>query len=389
MDYLDTTIRDDDDLQAATGLPNLAIIPRAIAAEHGDEGHIVARDAPQSLAAEAYRNLRTALQFMSLDRPIHTVLVTSARPGEGKTTTATNLAIVASRSGQRVMLIDCDLRKPQAHLFFELPNEVGFTSVLLGQVNLQQAAQFPKGDGKLAIVTSGPLPPDPSDLLSGETARKTLSQLGGHIDLIVIDSPPVLPVADPTVLAGMVDGVIVVAAAGSTDRRQLARAVNRLQAVEAPILGTVLNRYEVKGEADYSYGYDRPSSPRPAPTDDTDSDATPSTSTIRSPSRRPPHVEATRTEWTACRRSCLASVTRRWWPTSTPNWWCWCPRPARHTCSTRACRWCSTRATASPPPQHVIAEVAEATGETTAQVASWLQNCLNQLAELQVLDQPN
>ncbi len=258
VDYLDTTIRDDDDLQAATGLANLAVIPRAVAAEHGDEGHIVARDAPQSPAAEAYRNLRTAIKFMSLDRPIRTVLVTSARPGEGKTTTATNLAIVAARSGQRVLLVDCDLRRPQAHLFFDLSNDVGFTSVLLGEVTLQQAAQVPTGVGKLAVVTSGPLPPDPSDLLSGETTYRALDSFRSEVDLIVIDSPPVLPVADPTVLAGMVDGVIVVASAGSTDRRALARAVNRLQAVNAPILGTVLNRYEVKGEADYDYGYERP-----------------------------------------------------------------------------------------------------------------------------------
>jgi len=265
VDYLDTTIRDEDDLFAATGLANLALIPHADGAEHGDEGHIVARDAPQSAAAEAYRNLRTAIKFMSLDRPIHTVLVTSARPGEGKTTTATNLAIVASRSGQKVMLIDCDLRRPQAHLFFSLPNDVGFTSVLLGEVTLQEAAQTPGDAGTLAIVTSGPLPPDPSDLLSGDTTRRALDGIGGEVDLVVIDSPPILPVADPTVLAGLVDGVIVVASAGSTDKRHLARAIARLQQVEAPILGTVLNRSRMKGEGDYNYGYgyERPHTPPP------------------------------------------------------------------------------------------------------------------------------
>ena len=272
VDYLDTTIRDEDDLQRATGLPNLALIPYADGAEHGDEGHIVARDAPQSPAAEAYRNLRTAIKFLSLDRPIHTVLVTSARPGEGKTTTATNLAIVASRSGQKVLLIDCDLRKPQAHLFFSLPNTVGFTSVLLGEVSLQEAAQVPADVGTLAIVTSGPLPPDPSDLLSGDTTHRALDRIRGSVDLVVIDSPPILPVADPTVLAGMVDGVIVVASAGSTDKRQLARAIARLQQVQAPILGTVLNRSQMKGEADYSYGYERPHVP-PSLADEPDESA--------------------------------------------------------------------------------------------------------------------
>ena len=255
VDYLDTTIRDEDDLRAATGLPNLAMIPQVLLSARATEGHIVTRDDPQSQGAEAYRGLRTAIRFMSLDRPIRTVLVTSARPGEGKTTTATNLAVAAARSGQRVMLIDCDLRKPQAHLFFGLPNDVGFTSVLLGEVTLQQAAQISRGDGKLAVVTSGPLPPDPSDLLSGETTHRALDRIRNEIDLVVLDSPPVLPVADPTVLAGLVDGVIVVASAGSTDKRQLARAISRLEQVEAPLLGTVLNRYQGKGNADYTYGY--------------------------------------------------------------------------------------------------------------------------------------
>lgn len=277
IDYLDTTIRDGDDLQAATGLPTLAVIPRSVAAEQGHEGHIVARDVPQSPAAEAYRNLCTAIPSMSLDRAIHTVLVTSARPGEGRTTTATNLAVTASRSGQKVLLIDCDLRKPQAHLFFSLPNESGFTSVLLGEVTLQQAAQFPKGDGKLAIITSGPLPPDPSDLLSGVAAHKTFDQIRGQVDLIVIDSPAILPVADPTVLAGMVDGVIVVASARSTDKRQLARAIDRLQAVEAPILGTVLNRHETKGGADDDYGYNGPSAPSGLDGDDPSTEPVPAT----------------------------------------------------------------------------------------------------------------
>ena len=266
VDYLDTSIRDEDELTAATGLPNLAVIPQVPSAERAIEGHIVTRDAPQSPGAEAYRALRTAIKFMSLDRPIHSILVTSARPGEGKTTTATNLAVVAARSGQRVLLIDCDMRKPQAHLFFGLPNDVGFTSVLLGEVSLQEAAQFPKGEGKLAVVTSGPLPPDPSDLLSGDTTHRALDKVRQDVDLVVLDSPPVLPVADPAILAAMVDGVIVVAAAGSTDRRQLARAVARLEQVEAPILGTVLNRYQAKGEAAYTYGYG--TQPTPAKVDD-------------------------------------------------------------------------------------------------------------------------
>jgi capsular exopolysaccharide synthesis family protein len=254
VDHLDTRVRGDDDLAAATGLPNLASIPVAVTAAPL-EGHIVTRDGPSTPAAEAYRTLRTAIRFMALDREIRTLLVTSARPGEGKTTTATNLAVVAARAGQRVLLIDCDLRKPQAHLFFAVPNEVGFTSVLLGEATIQDAAQVPEGETRLAVVPSGPLPPDPSDLLSGETTRRAIETVRRDVDFVVIDSPPVLPVADPTILASVVDGVILVASAGTTDRRQLGRAVAQLRQVDAPLLGTVLNRATEVGVADYSYGY--------------------------------------------------------------------------------------------------------------------------------------
>jgi capsular exopolysaccharide synthesis family protein len=159
------------------------------------------------------------------------------------------------------VLIDCDLRRPQIHNFFDLPNEAGFTSVLLGETTLPRVAQQIAGEGNLLVVTSGPLPPDPSELLAGESVQDTLGSLGDSVDLVVLDSPPVLPVADPLVLASFADGIILVASAESTDTRQVTRAIGRLLQVDAPVLGTVLNGFDPKDADKYTYGYVEPTMP--------------------------------------------------------------------------------------------------------------------------------
>ena len=261
IDYLDTSIRDDDDLVRATGLPVLASVPMLPGKQLPDARHLTSRDQPSSPSAEAFRSLHTSLRFMALERPIRTLLVTSARPGDGKTTIAANLAYAAARSGDRVLLIDCDLRKPQAHLLFAFPNEIGFTSVLLGEATIRQVAHLVPDAEALAVVTAGPQPPNPSELLAGECTQKSLKRLSEAVavDLVVIDSPPVLPVSDPVVLAPLVDGVVVVASANTTARRQLQKSIERLAQVDAPMLGTVLNRHDPLVSGDYSYGYDRPS----------------------------------------------------------------------------------------------------------------------------------
>jgi polysaccharide biosynthesis transport protein len=260
VDYLDTTLKEEDDLQRASGLPNLAVVPWVHEWREGSL-HVVTRENPNSASAEAYRHLRTSVRFLGLDRELRRVQVTSPRPGDGKTTTACNLAVAAARAGQKVVLIDCDLRKPQVHTYFGIPNDVGFTSVLLGESTLPAAAQAIAGEANLRVVTSGPLPPDPSELLSGDSARRVLTSVSDTVDLVVIDSPPVLPVSDPMVLASLVDGVVLVASASGTDARQVVKAVGRLHQVEAPLLGTVLNRFEGRSASDYSYGYERPLAP--------------------------------------------------------------------------------------------------------------------------------
>ncbi len=257
VDYLDTSLKKEDDLIRASGFPNLTIVPQLKNWKAGT-AHLITREEPHSPSAEAYRNLRTGVRFMSLDKPLKLVLVTSPRPGDGKTTTATNLAVAAARAGQRVLLIDCDLRKPKVHTFFGLDNDSGFTTVLLGEAPMPKVAQRIPGESNLLVVTSGPLPPDPSELLAGDSAKRVLGSIDDGVDLVILDSPPVLPVSDPLVLASIVDGVILVVSASSTDTRQVTRAVDRLRQVDAPILGTVLNQFDPKDAEKYVYGYTSP-----------------------------------------------------------------------------------------------------------------------------------
>jgi polysaccharide biosynthesis transport protein len=177
VDYLDTSLKHEDDLVQASGLPNLAVVPQLKDWKSGT-AHVITREDPHSPAAEAYRSLRTGVRFMALDRPLKLVLLTSPRPGDGKTTTATNLAVAAARAGQRVLLVDCDLRKPQVHSFFGLDNDRGFTTVLLGETTMPKVAQRVPGESNLLVITSGPLPPDPSELLAGDSARRVLGAIG-------------------------------------------------------------------------------------------------------------------------------------------------------------------------------------------------------------------
>lgn len=230
----------EDDLIEASGLTLLATIPKLDDWVEGTT-HVVTREEPFSASAEAYRSLRSALQLAAVDRPTQLVLVASPSPGDGKSTTASNLAITAARSGQRVLLIDCDLRTPRLQHFFNLPNDTGFTSVLLGEMTLPRVAQTISGEGNLLVITSGPLPSDPAALLAGESLQATLGSLGDRVDLVILDAPAVLTVDDSSIIAALADGVIVVASAESTDAVKMIDTVSRLNEAEAPILGMVLN----------------------------------------------------------------------------------------------------------------------------------------------------
>lgn len=250
-DYLDSVIRDEDDLRRATGLPLLGVVPRL---KNGGDRRIVVLDDPLSPTAESYRGLRTSVQFLRSGGGLKVIQVTSPKPGDGKSTTTCNLAVVCGRAGQRVLVVDCDLRRPAVHEFFGLSNDEGVTSALRGD-GTDVVVQDVPSEPNVSVVTSGPIPADPSELLSAPWVSSLLQRLAADYDLVLIDSPPVLPVADPIILAGLVDGVILVASATTTDRRQAARAADLLAQVEAEVLGAVLNAFDPTKSSSYGYTY--------------------------------------------------------------------------------------------------------------------------------------
>ena len=196
-DYVDDRIRDVDDLEeAAGGLPTIGLVPALPEWRDRKTPFLVTARRPRSPAAEAYRALRTSIKFMALENPVTTLQVTSPGATEGKTTTSANLAYAMAESGQQVVLVDCDLRRPRVHEFFHLPNEVGLTSVLLGEAAVEEVllpVQGDDGTDGLLVLTSGPIPPNPSELLSGASAELLFKQLAESADMVILDSSPVLP----------------------------------------------------------------------------------------------------------------------------------------------------------------------------------------------------
>jgi protein-tyrosine kinase len=215
---------------------------------------LVAHWNPKSPISEAYRTIRTNIQFAGIDREIKTILLTSTGPSEGKSTTSVNLAIVMAQSDKRVVYIDADMRKPTGHHTFHLPNRKGLTSYLAGQVSLDEVVQTTEIPN-LSAITAGPIPPNPAELLGSKRMGLFLEELKQNFDHIIIDSPPTIAVADATILATQVDGCILVVNAGKTNRELAIKAKQQLENVNAPLLGVVLNNKEIKGNNYYYYYY--------------------------------------------------------------------------------------------------------------------------------------
>lgn len=215
---------------------------------------IVTRDDPKSPAAEAFRTLRTNLQFSGLDRPLRTLLITSAGPGEGKTTISANLAVAVAQSGSKVILMGADLRRPAVHSAMGASNAVGVTSVLTGHVSWEDALQPTEIEG-LYLLPSGPIPPNPAELLASQRMSDLVDQLKAASDMLIIDAPPVIAVTDAGVLSRLVDGTLLVVSAGITPREIAKAAKEQLQQVGARILGIVVNRLDE--ESGYYYYYYR------------------------------------------------------------------------------------------------------------------------------------
>ena len=196
---------------------------------------------PRSGAAEAYRSLYINLSFSSQEQPIRTLLVTSAASGEGKSATLANLAVVAAQMGQRVVLVDCDLRNPQQHELFGLRNDSGLTTLVSGKETAAAALQAVNDPPGLSVLTSGPLPVSPSQVLAARRLDEILAELAEQADLVLLDAPPAAAVADASVLATKADGVLLVLNAGQTKRDSARRAKEALEKVNAHIVGVVLN----------------------------------------------------------------------------------------------------------------------------------------------------
>ena len=250
LEYLDRTVRTSSDVESLLGIPVLGIIPRLRRLEDAAEGAaamsgkglplIVAMD-PLDPAAEAYRNLRMNLTFMSTeDEPIRTILFSSPGPSEGKSTTAINFAVMLAQQGQRVLVIDADLRRPSLHRALDVLREPGLTNLLIGDAEPRETIR-PNVLPNLDFLPSGPFPPNPSELLNSKAMGRLLEELEGRYDQIVIDSPPVLAVTDAAVLAVHTDGAVLVLRSGETEQRTAERSVEQLRRLGVRVFGAVLN----------------------------------------------------------------------------------------------------------------------------------------------------
>lgn len=252
-DQVDDSVKDAEAVEAATGLSTLGTIARMRGVSGREEFYQLAGILyPRSTVTEAYRALRTNVEFASVDAPLQTLLVTSASPREGKTVTASNLAVVFAQAGRNVLLVDADLRRPGVDALFKLPNTIGLTTLLMGDgTTLGSVAQATEQAG-LRVITTGPLPPNPSELLGSQRMQAVLKLLKSSAEIVIFDSPPVQAVTDAAVLSSFTDGTLLVIDATRSRRRPVVRAQETLARAGANTVGVVLNR--VGGKADLAYG---------------------------------------------------------------------------------------------------------------------------------------
>jgi capsular exopolysaccharide synthesis family protein len=240
-DSFDDRLTSKEATEHAGGAPVLTMTP-AVPSWRRQAPMVVTVTEPASPAAESYRSLRTSLQFARQERQLRALLVTSPGVGEGKTSTLANLGVVFAQAGERVLLVSCDLRRPRIGAFFGLDEQAGLTSVMLDEQTLEEAILPVPGIDRLSLLPAGPVPPNPAELLGSARVRDIFTRLRDQYDLILIDSPPVLPVTDAAILSRNADATLMLAAAGQTRRSDLHRAVEKLGQAGITILGTVLNK---------------------------------------------------------------------------------------------------------------------------------------------------
>jgi len=236
-DTLDDTIQTPDEITQKYKLPVLGVINHQ---KLNGEGPVALKE-PLSPTAEAYRTLRTNVNYASVDRPLRTLMITSPEPGEGKTTTLANLAVTLAQNGKKVVIADCDLRHPQTHIQFRLNNRKGMSNLFEQAGYALDGTVQASGVDNLAVITTGWLPPNPAELLGSKKMQSILQTLVGKADMVLVDTPPTLAVTDAAVMAPNVDGVLLVVRPGKTRGRALKQTIEQLRQVKANILGVVLN----------------------------------------------------------------------------------------------------------------------------------------------------
>lgn len=282
LDYLDDSVKTSDDISRHLGLPTLALIPHYLNADRkkmlaanntngAPSTALITLEERNSPMAEAYRHLRTSLLFSSAGKPPQSILITSSQPSEGKTTTAVNTAITLAQADAEVVIIDCDLRRPRLHSYFDLDNGKGLTNYLSGEKNTENLIKQCPGLPRLKVITSGPIPPNPTELLSSNEMKNLLQFLRGRYKHIIIDSPPAISFTDAAILSTVVDGVVIVAMANKSSLHLMRRFKQRMSAIGARIYGVVLNglksgsiEYEYYGTGYYDY-YRSTENPAPPP----------------------------------------------------------------------------------------------------------------------------
>ena len=249
LESLDQTIRTPEDVQELTGSSPIGVLPF----DNQAKGSPLSALNRRSTRSEGFRTVRTNLQFVDVDNPPRAIVITSSLPGEGKTTTAINLAIAMAQSGQRVLLVEADLRKPKVGEYLGIDASQGLTNVLTFSVSLSDALQ-PWHRDLLTVLPGGSIPPNPSELLSSTAMANLLNELKSMFDIVIIDAPPLLPVSDAAILAGIADGALFVVRWGATRNQQAAASLEQLAAVGGRVLGTVVNFAPI-GRRGYNYGY--------------------------------------------------------------------------------------------------------------------------------------
>lgn len=250
-DVLDNTVKDRQTLEEITGVGLVGSIPLD---KERRKNPAISFDSDNSPIAEAFRKLRTNLQFLAVDNPPRILVVTSALPNEGKSTTAISIALALAEAEHNVVIIDGDMRRPKLDTYLDVVGSVGFSTVLAGRASLNDVLQKTRFSG-VTVLTSGPTAPNPSELLGSLAAKKVLDELRAHFDYVVIDSSPLLAVTDAAILAAAADGVLLLARFGQTKQEQLTHAVGNLRDVGAPLLGAVFTMTPARGGSSYSYSY--------------------------------------------------------------------------------------------------------------------------------------